>query len=67
VRKELGFSIDEWDAMPWWQQRVYIEQLELYAAIQRGEHIPDDLLPDDDSRAVTDDSLTALGFSVESG
>lgn len=23
VRAELGIGIDEWQSMPWWQQRVY--------------------------------------------
>ncbi len=28
ARKHLGFSIDEWLALPWWQRRVYIEGME---------------------------------------
>jgi hypothetical protein len=25
ARRRLGFSIDEWVSLPWWQRRVYIE------------------------------------------
>lgn len=25
ARRRLGFSINEWLALPWWQRRVYIE------------------------------------------
>jgi len=27
VRRHLGFSIDEWELLPWWQQMVYAEGL----------------------------------------
>lgn len=27
MRKILGFSVDEWDALPWWQQTLYLEQI----------------------------------------
>lgn len=27
VRKILHFSADEWDALTWWQRRMYIEQM----------------------------------------
>ena len=27
ARSRLGFSIDEWLALPWWQRRVYINGL----------------------------------------
>lgn len=27
VRRHLGFTIDEWESLPWWQQRVYVESL----------------------------------------
>lgn len=26
ARRHLGFTIDEWLALPWWQRRVYLEQ-----------------------------------------
>lgn len=25
IRRHLGFTIDEWQALPWWQQRLYME------------------------------------------
>lgn len=28
ARKILRFSIDEWLALPWWQRRVYVEQMQ---------------------------------------
>jgi len=28
VRRYLGFSWDEWTALPWWQSRAYREMLE---------------------------------------
>lgn len=27
AKRRLGFSIDEWEALPWWQQMVYLEGL----------------------------------------
>lgn len=27
ARLKLGFTIDEWQALPWWHRRVYIEGL----------------------------------------
>lgn len=27
ARKHLGFTIDEWLALPWWQRQVYAEGL----------------------------------------
>jgi hypothetical protein len=27
VRRYLHFSIDEWDRLPWWQTKLYIERL----------------------------------------
>lgn len=28
ARRYLNYSIEEWEALPWWEQRVYIEGLE---------------------------------------
>lgn len=55
VRRHLGFSVDEWDALPWWQQRLYIEELD--AELSGGE----------DQGAVeqsSDDALLAAGFKI---
>lgn len=27
ARRHLGYSIDEWEELPWWQQRVYMAGL----------------------------------------
>lgn len=27
VRRELGYGVDEWQALPWWQQQLYIDGL----------------------------------------
>lgn len=27
VRRHLGYTIDEWLRLPWWQRRLYIEQM----------------------------------------
>ena len=55
VRKHLGFSIDEWDRLPWWQQKVYVEELQ--ADLFGDEQPPDEMASNDD--------LSALGFNVE--
>lgn len=31
ARTRLGYSIDDWLALPWWQRRVYIEGLQATA------------------------------------
>ena len=28
ARRHLRFSIDEWLALPWWQRRLYLEQMQ---------------------------------------
>lgn len=28
ARVRLGFTIDEWRALPWWQRRVYLDGME---------------------------------------
>lgn len=53
VRKHLGFTATEWDALPWWQQRMYVEEL---AADLFG---PTEGLD-------SDAQLAALGFRIES-
>lgn len=27
AKRRLGFEIDEWEALPWWKQMVYLEGL----------------------------------------
>lgn len=26
ARVDLGFTVDEWRALPWWQRKLYLEQ-----------------------------------------
>lgn len=28
ARTKLGFTINEWTALPWWQRRVYVEGMQ---------------------------------------
>lgn len=51
MRKHLGFSVAEWDALPWWQSRMYAELLDEYLAAERGEEITDGPLDNDDEWA----------------
>jgi hypothetical protein len=37
VRRELGLGIDEWDGLPWWHARAYLEGLEGLGVIQRND------------------------------
>lgn len=53
VRKHLGFSIAEWDRLPWWHQQVYIEEL---TSDLVGDHVTDE--------QASDDELADLGFNV---
>lgn len=49
VRQELGFGVDEWRALPWWQQRNYITGLVRRGKLSGGED--DDGEPDLDAAA----------------
>lgn len=55
MRRHLGFSVDEWERLPWWQQRMYVEELDT------------ELTGDGDDQAVEqsgDDALLAAGFKI---
>ncbi|WP_190824684.1 hypothetical protein [Saccharopolyspora pogona] len=54
VRRYLGFSVDEWDRLPWWQQRLYVEELD---AELSG--------PDQGDGQSSDEALLAAGFRIE--
>ncbi|MGW1676036.1 hypothetical protein [Saccharopolyspora sp. NPDC002376] len=56
MRRHLHFSIDEWDRLPWWQQQVYIEELD---AELSGGNEPQQ------SGMSSDDSLLAHGFQIQ--
>jgi len=61
VRKHLYFSINEWVALPWWQQRLYVDLLNEQLAAERGE----ELEPDPDQIATNPADLAGLGFNVQ--
>jgi hypothetical protein len=60
VRKHLYFSVDEWVALPWWQQRLYTDLLNEQLALDAGEE-PE---PDPDQIATAPDALASLGFKI---
>lgn len=62
MRKHLGFSINEWVALPWWQQRLYTDLLNEQLALDAGEE-PE---PTSDQIATAPDALAGLGFNIES-
>lgn len=35
ARRRLGFSIDEWLSLPWWQRRLYLEEANAEAEAQQ--------------------------------
>lgn len=56
VRRHLHLSIDEWEALPWYQQLVYLEGIEqeFYDPDYDGEYVDDsENLTDVMSRGVT--------------
>ena len=66
VRRYLGLSFSEWDALPWYQQRVYMEE---WNAEQRAESEEDpapSYAPVIEGPASTGE-LAALGIKVEAG
>lgn len=63
MRKHLYFSVDEWRALPWWQQRMYVDLLNEQLAAERGEEID----PEPDEVVEDPLGLAALGFHVQSG
>lgn len=52
MRKHLGFSVTEWDSLPWWQQRMYAEELTT------------DLVGGEADTLASNDDLADLGFNV---
>lgn len=61
IRKHLYFSVDEWVRLPWWQQRMYVDQLNEQIALDNGEE-PE---PDPSEVASSFDALAGLGFNIE--
>lgn len=42
ARRYLTLSPDEWDALPWWQQRVYLEGYEWEGLIEKNGESQDE-------------------------
>lgn len=40
VRRRLGFSVDEWQALPWWQQNLYLDGLIKELSRESGKGAP---------------------------
>lgn len=57
VRKYLAFSADEWDTLPWWQQRMYAEELAAELNGDAGSGDGDELASSED--------LAGIGFHVQ--
>jgi hypothetical protein len=72
VRKHLYYSADEWQALPWWQQKMYIDQLAMDLAAERGEEPPEptgfaeryDPGPEPETTQDPDAYLRSLGFNL---
>lgn len=60
VRRHLGFTIDEWEQLPWWQQRVYMESLaEEFGSEEQRQQVPDRILDLDEDGP---DALAQFGM-----
>lgn len=63
-RRYLGFTIEEWRALPWWQRRVYVEGLNNEAKERAGgEAEPNDGGSWADA-VLGDGDVSGLGFST---
>ena len=68
ARRKLGLSVEEWYALPWWQQRMYIDGMMAEGVIRSADE--DDEYGDfDDEDPVTasDAALRRMGLSVIDG
>lgn len=68
ARRWLGYSVDEWRALPWWQRRMYLEQanLEIEARSGKGGGSPSDAQGGIDAilNGTMDDVSRATGYST---
>lgn len=67
VRRYLGFTINEWENLPWWQRDAYWEELEYDAPWQR-ELCGMAQLPEKPPREVDVDQMddiTTLGIKTK--
>lgn len=58
ARRHLGFTIDQWEDLPWWEQQVYAEGLE----IEFGDDSYVDAEYGDDLGAARDIGVNVLGI-----
>lgn len=59
VRRHLGFEIEQWEALPWHEQLVYLEGLEQEFYDPGDEEIGDEV---DDTEDLS--RVSAIGFQV---
>lgn len=65
IRKHLNFSVAEWTKLPWWQQKLYADELSTFLAAEAGEEPPGH---SGASRAAESDiDMAAMGFHVGGG
>ena len=57
VRRRLRFTVDEWQALPWWQKRLYIEGLEWEAEQNRAPTESDGMGAADPAEAILNGTL----------
>ena len=66
MRVYLQFSVDDWESLPWWQQKMYTEQLNKHKPWQQGEEreqrSEEKELPEADSGL---DMFAQSGFNVQ--
>lgn len=56
----FGKTVDEWEALPWWQPQMYMEELSRYLRMKAGEETPQDTPVDGDIADLSD-----LGVKLE--
>lgn len=64
ARRRLGFSVDEWLSLPWWQRRVYIEGMNNEAQDNQADAPPGGMDPFEAVLAGEIDDVAAAGFST---
>lgn len=69
VRKHLHFSVAEWQTLPWWQQKMYVDQLAMDLAAERGEEPSEppgfeETQQIDQAQGDSDAYLRGMGFNL---
>lgn len=61
----LGFDVEEWDKLPWWQQEMYGGRLQEWMRLQdpEGRGRPDE--DPEDSTVANDLKLAQSGFKIQ--